>query len=168
MLETDRLLLRAMVPEDIDPLLEVFGDPKVMESFNEPPFNREQMAGWVERNLKHQEKHGYGLFSVVLKSEGKLIGDCGLEHMELGGEQVVELGYDIASQYWNQGIATEAASAVRDHAFTELGLKEIVSFIRDHNIASRRVSEKIGMTLERKLGKPGHVHFIYSIAKSDA
>src|SRR5215510_5786351 len=94
-LETTRLLLRPMKLEDVDSLLHIFGDPSVMASFGEQPFNRERMLGWVSRNLAHQTEHGYGLFSVIHKSSEILIGDCGLEVMEVDGERVAELGYDF-------------------------------------------------------------------------
>ena len=125
-LETPRLSLRLMRLSDIDRLLGIFGDPLVMASFNTTPFNRDQMSNWVQRNLDHQEVHGYGLFSVILKSEKILIGDCGLEHMEVEGEQATELGYDFNSNYWNQGYATEAGQAVRDYAFDVLHIPQLI------------------------------------------
>jgi len=65
-LETPRLCLRLMQPSDLDALLKIFGDPKVMASFGVAPFNREQMEGWMKRNLEHQDQHGYGLFSGIV------------------------------------------------------------------------------------------------------
>jgi ribosomal-protein-alanine N-acetyltransferase len=147
MIETKRLSLRMMGVTDLEPLMKIFGDPKVMASFNSPPFNQQQMQAWLDRNLKHQEQYGYGLFSVILKSDQTLIGDCGLEHMQIDGQAAAELGYDFRSDYWNQGYATEAASAVRDFAFETLELPRLISLIRVGNQASRRVSEKIGMRL---------------------
>jgi len=146
-LETPRLTLRMMEPADFDALLEIFSDPKVMASFNSSPFDRKQMQSWLQRNLDHQKKHGYGLFSVILKSNHVLIGNCGLELMEVDGERSAELGYDFRSDHWNQGYATEAAEAVRDFAFQVLSLPSLISLIRTGNRASRRVSEKIGMHL---------------------
>jgi ribosomal-protein-alanine N-acetyltransferase len=156
-----------MVPEDIEDLLRIFTDPKVMDSFGMPPFTREQMMGWIERNLAHQNEHGYGLFSVILKSENRLIGDCGLEHIILDGQDVVELGYDLASQYWGRGLATEAAEAVRAFAFKILGLRELVSLIQTHNLASQRVSEKLGMRLQRTFPRNGRQYALYSITRKD-
>jgi ribosomal-protein-alanine N-acetyltransferase len=156
-----------MVPEDIEDLLRIFTDPKVMDSFGMPPFTREQMLGWIERNLAHQNEHGYGLFSVILKSENRLIGDCGLEHITLDGQDVVELGYDLASQYWGRGLATEAAEAVRAFAFKTLGLQELVSLIQTHNLASQRVSEKLGMRLQRTFSRNGRQYALYSITRKD-
>lgn len=163
-LESPRLLLRLMQPSDLDDLLKIFGDPKVMDSFKEPPFTREQMEWWLQRNLGHQEEFGYGLFSVILKSENLLIGDCGLEHMDVEGEQKTELGYDFRSDYWNQGYATEAASAVRDFAFHTLKLPGLISLIRKGNQSSRRVAEKVGMELEEEITRYTISYWKFSIA----
>jgi ribosomal-protein-alanine N-acetyltransferase len=162
-IETPRLYLRLMAPSDLDNLLKIFGDPKVMASFDTAPFNREQMQHWVQRNIAHQDEHGYGSFSVILKTEELLIGDCGLERMEVEGESSTELGYDFRSDYWNQGFATEAASAVRDYAFDMLGLPSLISLIRVGNAASRRVSEKIGMRLDHEINRNGIHYWKYSI-----
>lgn len=140
-----------MLPADLEALWEIFTDPKVMASFNSPPFTRNQMNGWLDRNLAHQEQYGYGLFSVILKHSRELIGNCGLENMELAGGRTTELGYDFRSDHWRQGYATEAAAAVRDYAFRDLGLPNLISLIRVGNQASRRVAEKIGMVLVEEL-----------------
>jgi RimJ/RimL family protein N-acetyltransferase len=116
-----------------------------MAAFYAAPFDRGQMLGWLQRNLDHQAAHGYGLFSVIHRSSGLLIGDCGLELMEVDGAHVAELGYDFRSDYWNHGYATESALAVRDYAFNVLGLPQLTSLIRVGNAASQRVAEKIGM-----------------------
>ena len=147
MIETNRLFLRLMNENDIDDMLRIFTDKNVMKSFNLQSFSREQMKKWVDRNLNHQNKYGYGLFSVILKSNQELIGDCGLEHTEFEEKPCVEIGYDFLSKYWNQGYATEAAKAVKDYAIDEVNIdwNSICSFIRKKNKASQRVSEKIGM-----------------------
>jgi RimJ/RimL family protein N-acetyltransferase len=75
---TERLLLRPMEITDIDAMLRVFTDQLVIASFGIPPFERQQMEHWVQRNLNHQNEYGYGLFSVILKSNELLIGDWGI------------------------------------------------------------------------------------------
>lgn len=162
-IETPRLYLRLMRLSDIDDLLKIFGDPKVMASFDTTPFNRNQMEEWVQRNIAHQDTYGYGLFSVILKSEEILIGNCGLEHMDVDGELATELGYDFRSDYWNQGFATEAGLAVRDYAFNTLGLPTLISLIRVGNDVSSRVSEKIGMQLIDEFNKNGIRYWKYAI-----
>src|SRR5438270_5409541 len=103
MIETTRLFLRPMQEADTGDLLTIFTDPKVMAAFAVAPFDHAQMERWVQRNLDHQVAQGYGLFAVILKARGLLIGDCGLEQMEVEGTPAAELGYDFRSDYWNQG-----------------------------------------------------------------
>lgn len=162
-LETERLVLRPMVPADLDGLCGIFGDPIVMAAFDSAPLDRGQVRGWLERNLEHQREHGYGLFAVCSKESGLLIGDCGLELMEIGDGTVAELGYDFRSDHWNQGYATEAACAVRDFAFSELGLARLISLIRPGNRASERVAEKTGLGLVERLERFGRPYLRYEI-----
>jgi len=168
MLETPRLILRPMRAEDTDALLRIFADPRVMVSFGVELFGMEQMDRWVRRNLEHQAKHGYGLFSVILKESGLLIGDCGLEVMEVSGTPAAELGYDFRSDHWNRGLATEAAIAVRDYAFTTLALPRLVSLIRQGNHASRRVAEKVGLRLSETIQRGDHPYWVYTLTREDA
>lgn len=165
-IETARLHLRPMRADDCDALLEIFTDPQVMASFDADPFTPAQMQHWLQRNLDHQAQHGYGLFSVIEKVSGRLIGDCGLEQMELDGQAVAELGYDLRSDVWNQGFATEAASAVRDYAFQILRLPQLISLIRAGNVASQRVAEKIGMQRAAEFERYGTRYWRYAIEEA--
>lgn len=154
-IETARLWLRPMQQDDFTALLQIFTDPQVMAAFGGELFTPAQMQGWLDRNLAHQAEFGYGLFAVIHKDDGLLIGDCGLEQMHVAGEPAAELGYDFRSDHWRQGFATEAAAAVRDYAFTELRLPQLISLIRVGNLASRRVAEKVGMRLSAELERYG-------------
>jgi len=164
-LETKRLILRPMLATDIDALHLIFTDPKVMASFGGELLSREQMERWLQRNLEHQNEFGYGLFSVILKADGILIGDCGLEQMEVNEVQVAELGYDFRSDYWHQGYATEAALAVRDYAFDVLQLPRLISLIRVGNLASKRVAEKVGMELVEEFTRYELQYWKYSLKR---
>jgi RimJ/RimL family protein N-acetyltransferase len=155
-----------MAISDIDAMLRIFTDPLVIASFGIPPFERYQMERWVQRNLSHQNKFGYGLFSVILKHNNLLIGDCGLEHRVIDGETVTELGYDFLSDYWHKGLATEAAKAVRDYAFIELGLPRLVSLIRIGNDGSKHVAERVGMTLISEFASHGNKYWKYGIERT--
>lgn len=167
MIETLRLRLRPMRGDDVDDLLGVFADPVVMASFGVDPFDRSQMERWVQRNLDHQDRYGYGLFSVVHRTDSRFIGDCGLEHLEDGSGDV-EFGYDLRSDYWGRGLATEAAAAVRDHAFEVLNLPRLVSLIRHGNEPSRRVAAKIGMRPEADVTRHGQTYWCYALSREDA
>jgi ribosomal-protein-alanine N-acetyltransferase len=164
-LETRRLLLRPMLATDLDALLLIFTDPRVMASFGVGLFSREQMQAWLQRNLDHQSQFCYGLFSVLLKEDGTLIGDCGLENMEIDGQIVAELGYDFRSAYWKRGFASEAASAVRDYAFDVLHLPMLVSLIRVGNLASKRVAEKVGMQFVEEFSHYEARYWKYALEK---
>ncbi len=165
-IETLRLHLRPMRADDFDALFEIFTDPWVMASFDSELFTPAQMQGWLDRNLAHQAEFGYGLFAVIRKADGRLIGDCGLEQMEVEGQTVSELGYDLRSDVWNQGYATEAASAVRDYAFQVLRLPRLVSLIRVGNVASQRVAEKISMQSAAEFERYGTPYWRYAIEAS--
>ncbi len=165
-IDTPRLSLRPMQAEDIDALLLIFGDPKVMAAFDIAPFDRQQMTHWLEGNLEHQVKYGYGPFAVIFKANGLLIGDCCLEVMDIDGTQVAELGYDFRSDYWRQGLATEAAAAVRDYAFNVLGLPQLISLIRVGNNASRRVAEKVGMQYSSEFTRYGYRYWKYAMSSA--
>ena len=167
-LETERLILRPMLASDFDALHRIFTDVKVMAAFSHDPLTREQMEGWLKRNLDHQSQFGYGLFSVFLKATGELIGDCGLEQMDVQGVQAAELGYDLRSDFWDRGYATEAARAVRDYAFQVLQLPYLISLIRVGNLASKRVAEKVGMTLESEFMRYGIGYWKYSLKNKNA
>lgn len=167
--ETPRLLLRPMCSDDVEPMLALFGDPRFMAAFDASPFDEAQTRAWVERNLEHQERHGFGLFTIVERSTGEVIGDCGFEVMELEGMVETELGYDLRADRWGQGLATEAASAAIAFADSDLGLRRLVSLVREGNDQSARVAERIGMALERTLDRDGvtYRHYALELGRSD-
>ena len=150
-LETERLVLRPFREDDLDTLAVLFANRDFMRfSSSENGYTREQTAfvlgkfiGWNLASVPSQ-------FAVIWRENEELIGYCGFLHQILDGERLIEIGYRIDPRYWNRGIATEAARAVRDYAFRDLHLEHVVSFIHPDNHASRRVAEKNGMTLEKQ------------------
>jgi [ribosomal protein S5]-alanine N-acetyltransferase len=161
-LTTARLELRPMRAEDAIALLGVFGDPVVLRAFDRRPFTPEEMRAWVARNLQHQDRYGFGLFTIVLRETGEVIGDSGLERMELDGITETELGYDLRSDHWGRGLATEAAGAAKTHGIETLRLSRLISLVRTGNQRSARVAERIGMSLERELQRGETAYSLYS------
>ena len=103
----------------------------------------------------------------VLRATRELVGDCGLITTTVEGEREVELGWIVRRVHRGMGIATEAAAAWRDFAFDVVGLERIVSMISAENVASRRVAEKLGMTVEREAIWGGLPHVMHSLRVVD-
>ena len=145
-IQTERLFLRRWLPTDRLPFAALNADVRVMR-FLPAVLSRAQSDSLIMRIEAHFERHGFGLFALESKQSGEFLGFCGLNRpaFEAPFMPCVEIGWRLAVSAQGQGLATQAALAVRDLAFRELGLSEIVSFTVPHNAASRRVMEKIGM-----------------------
>jgi RimJ/RimL family protein N-acetyltransferase len=145
---TERLELRPLEPEDLDDLAALLGDPVGMASWP-APLSYEETRSWIERNLARYQADGFGRCAVVWRETGEMVGDAGLISTVVEDTPEIELGWVVRHGLWGRGIATEAGAAWRDFAFERLGLTRIVSMIDEGNTASRRVAEKLGMSLER-------------------
>ena len=166
-LETSRLQLREFVSEDIDALEKILSDPITMQHYP-APYSREEVTEWIERNRRRYQKDGHGLWAMVLKLSGELIGDCGLAMQNVEGQNEIEIGYHVRRDLWKQGFATEAASACRDYGFAKLKAGRLISLIRPENIPSRRVAEKNGMTIWKEVTWANLPHLVYAIQRSNS
>jgi [ribosomal protein S5]-alanine N-acetyltransferase len=166
-LETKRLILREMTLQDVDDLFEVLSDPEAMQ-FYPQPFDRPMTQAWIERNIQRYAQHGFGLWALVLKENGKLIGDCGLVVQEVDGAEEIEVGYHIHRDLWRKGLATEAAQACCDCGFSQLGFHKLISLIDPANIASRRVAEKNGMRLIKEMEWRNKPTCVYAVERNGA
>ena len=145
-LETDRLLLREMHWADYPALCKILRDPAVMHAY-EGPFSHREAVKWLRKQRRNYKELGFGLWAVVLKDTGKMIGQCGLTTQNTPGGRFIEVGYLFQKAHWHKGYATEAAIACRDFAFDKLNVYEIVSIIRDTNTASQNVAKRNGMAV---------------------
>lgn len=143
-LETERLRLRELERDDADKLSLVLSDPESMRYYPNP-FTNERVRQWIDWNIDNYQRHGYGLWAVILKEGGELIGDCGITLQEIEGEYMPEIGYHIRKEYCGRGYATEAAKAALRYAFGLDRVTTVVSYMRHDNLPSRRVAEKNGM-----------------------
>ena len=145
-LETDRLILRTWVDEDLESMLAINQDPKVMEYFPELQ-DLETTQKLIVSINRHFEKYGYTVYATIRKDSGEFIGFIGLFTPEFESHftSTTEIGWRLSSNHWGQGFATEGAKAVLDYAFRELKIPEIVSFTAAGNAKSIRVMHKIGL-----------------------
>jgi [ribosomal protein S5]-alanine N-acetyltransferase len=165
-LETSRLLLREFGRDDANALALVISDPETMR-FYPAPLDRAGVERWIERNLQRYAQYGHGLWGMVLKSTGELVGDCGLTFQKVEGVDELEIGYHVRRDLWQQGLATEAARACRDYGFGRLSAERIVSLIRPENIPSRRVAEKNGMKIWKEALHHNLRHLVYCIRREE-
>jgi RimJ/RimL family protein N-acetyltransferase len=148
-LETARLILRPFREEDVDVLAELMANPDFMR-FSLGPYTREQTQTVLDKILSWTRAGLPSQFAVIMRSNSTLIGYCGFFHQQVDETNEIEIGYRLHPYYWKQGLATEAAAAVRNHAFGDLKLPCVISLIHPDNAASQRVAEKIGMRFERR------------------
>ena len=145
-LETERLLLREMTQDDLPALQGILQDEETMYAYN-GAFDEAETQAWLDRQLSRYAQFGFGLWAVVLKESGGMIGQCGLTMQPWRGDEVLEVGYLFNRAFWHHGYATEAARGCMEYAFDRLGAREVCSIIRETNLPSRRVAERNGMTV---------------------
>lgn len=134
-LETNRLLLREVSPEDSAAIFHNYTDPQVTEHFMEPLTEGQQATAIVEEYIEY-DRAGTGIvWAITLKGSPTLVGTCGYEVLS-PYDQRGEIGYDLARAYWGQGIMREALQAVIVYSFTQLDLNRIQAYVLTENARS--------------------------------
>jgi ribosomal-protein-alanine N-acetyltransferase len=164
-LELDRLILREFSPDDADALARILSDPETMRYYP-APYDRAGVEQWIARNRERYKKDGVGLWAMLLKSTGDLIGDCGITRQDVEGEYLYEIGYHLRHDVWGQGLATEGAIACRDWGFQHLKADRLISLILPENVRSRRVAERSGMAIWKEIDWRALPHFVYCVARA--
>ncbi len=163
-IETERLILRSFREEDVDAMAQLFANPDFMRFSLGAFTERKKTVDFIEKVMGWDRAGMPSQFAVVSRGEHAVIGYCGFHHHpEVPGE--VEIGYRLHPDYWNRGLITEAARAVRDHAFADLKLPRVISLIHPENIPSRRVAEKNGMKVEKEITFRGFPTLVYAITR---
>jgi len=121
------------------------GDPVTLRLWPRR-FSRDEAAAWIDRAIGESVRPGYGRRALVLKETGELVGDAGILRLELMSRERNDLGWILAERFQGRGLATEAARALARHAFA-CGLDTLWSNMAVDHTASRRVAERLGMTL---------------------
>lgn len=144
--ETERLILREMNQNDYDDLYAVLADSDIMEHYPYT-FDEVRVRNWITRNMERYAKDGFGLWAVVLKGTGKMIGDCGITMQNIHGKLLPEVGYHIRADHQRKGYASEAAAACIRYAFENFAFPAVYSYMKYTNIPPQKTAMKNGMKL---------------------
>lgn len=162
-IETERLLLRDLEPEDLDDLAAMFADAEVMRWIGGGGvLGRDVAEGMIERQRRHYADRGWGQWATVERATGRMIGVCGLIlWSSMGGSEELEVAYLLARDAWGKGFATEAATAIRDYGVAIR--PDLVSLVYPDNAASINVARKLGMTWEKEVELEGSTLGLYRL-----
>ena len=147
--ETERLVLRRELPGDLAVWLEHMNTPAVMGRIGgvQPP---EKVAEGFAKMAEQAAAHAPSFHFVALKSDGTLIGQCGLSRIDTavapdGLKNAIQVGWSLRADYWGQGYAREAAEAALALAFGQFGLARVYAQTSESNVPSWRLMERLGM-----------------------
>ena len=172
LLETKRLVLREMRPEDAEAIFGMYGDEEVMRYRDVLAFSRLEEAQQFLEQMRSRCEQGEEMhWGITLKGEEHLVGSCGYSwHL---GRQFGAIGYDLARLYWKQGIMTEAMQALLRFGFEVRNLHRVEAKVRLGNDASMRLLQRLGFQEEGMLRESLFLnnHFfdvkIFSLLKSE-
>jgi ribosomal-protein-alanine N-acetyltransferase len=162
-LTTARMRAERIGPQHRDGLIALLGDPRVGETLagvRTPAEVDEQ----IERFAADWERNGVGWYAWLDRASGALIARGGIQPATVDGREEVELGWAVVPERWGERLAGELGAACADVAFGVLGLEDVVAFTLPHNVASRRVMEKLGMRFEKVVDyKTYGPHVVYRL-----
>jgi len=159
-LETERLVIDELEDSDVLGLLEVWGDPILMEYYPRT-YALSDVEALITRQRKRYTELGYGLWALRDRTTGLLLGDTGLIPQTIDDVAELEIGWHIRRDHRGQGLVPEAARACLEWAFGVLGRERMISLIRPVNVPSRRVAEKLRMTVEKEAIHAGLAHSVF-------
>ena len=169
--ETERLILREILPADVEGLFQLDSDPEVHRYLgNKPVENKEQIIAAIEFIRQQYVGNGIGRWAIIDKESNNFIGWTGLKFVrELTNNHInyYDLGYRLIREYWGRGFATEAAKASLNYGFEKLNLSEIYALADYENIKSNHILTKIGLRFIETFDLNGIKHNWYKIEQID-
>lgn len=142
-LGSERLVLREITVADLPALGRIFGDPLCMRYYPSVKDAAATRDFFDRLAFESYAKNGFGLWAVIDRESGDLLGDCGITLQETSRGMEPELGYHLWRDHWGKGYATEAALACRDHAFSVICLSRLVSIVSPENLPSQKVAGRV-------------------------
>jgi RimJ/RimL family protein N-acetyltransferase len=148
-LQTLRLDLREFAAGDVEEIVRLDGDPRVMRYIGDGrTHTRDETVGyWFPRMRRVARLYAdLGIWRASRRDTGAFVGWFSLKYA--GKSSDIEIGYRLVPEAWGQGYATEGAAAMRDYGFDDVGLERIIGVTHPGNRASQHVLAKIGMVDE--------------------
>jgi RimJ/RimL family protein N-acetyltransferase len=148
-LETARLSLRRFEIDDAPCVVELLNQPSFIRNIGDRGVRNDADARRYLRDgpMAMYDKFGFGLWRASRRADGAFVGMCGLLKRDILPD--VDVGYAFLPEHWGQGYASEVAGACLELGARRFGLKRIIGVVSEHNVASIRVLEKIGMRFDR-------------------
>lgn len=148
-LETGRLSLRRFEIDDAPCVVELLNQPSFIRNIGDRGVRNDADARRYLRDgpMAMYDKFGFGLWRASRRADGAFVGMCGLLKRDILPD--VDVGYAFLPEHWGQGYASEVAGACLELGARRFGLKRIIGVVSEHNVASIRVLEKIGMRFDR-------------------
>ncbi len=150
--KSPRLYTRRLTLNDVPLIKEQLQDPEVMYAY-EGPFSDLMVRSWLDKQLARYEEDGCGLYALLTLDDDTFVGQCGVTMQEYEGLLIHEVGYLLSRRFWHLGYAQEGAAAARDYAFDVLHAPRVCAQVRDTNMPSRRVAERIGLKMAGEMVK---------------
>lgn len=165
-LDTDRLVMRRLVPGDAEALHRVTGDPAVMRYWHPGPDTDEVATAARIREIDaHWREHGFGDYAVIERETGELVGLAGVHYVP--GIVDVNMGYALMPSRWRRGYGSELCAALLDFGFEVLHLPELVAVIDPRNSASIALAERMNLNLRREFLWRGQSRLAYVVARRE-
>ena len=142
-LSTRRLLIREITPADMPKLHRIYGDRECMQFYPAPKSYSETQEWFQELAFDSYAKNEFGLWAVISRGTGELIGDCGITLQTTPAGEEPEVGYHLWREFWHQGFATEAARACIQYGLNTLQMPRVVSITSPENLPSQKVAERV-------------------------
>ncbi|MCF6295872.1 MAG: GNAT family N-acetyltransferase [Flavobacteriaceae bacterium] len=173
-IETERLILREILPSDAKGMFELDSNPIVHKYLGNKPVKIKQQAVDVIQFIRKQYKErGIGRWATIEKSSGGFVGWSGLKlnldkKEELNGRRnFYDIGYRFIPRFWGKGYATESSLAVLDYGFNDLNIKTIFGAAEIDNIASNKILQKIGLQFINEFRFEDGIANWYELKKED-
>lgn len=161
---TERLILRAWLPRDVEPYAKMAADP-CMSRYTGSPASEAAVWRMTAFQLGHWALNGFGMWIAEERSSGEFLGRVGL-YWEPGWPGV-EVAWTIRRDRWDQGFATEGGAAALVYGFVTVNADRIVSIIHPDNSASSRVAEKLGLAVDHFEERDGGPRNIWAITRQE-